>query len=118
MRSLTINGGDILNHAAVAVFTHRTLTRLSGQPTIKAFLNAFNTFAIDIGHTDNVRHNLASGIITAGFLAQIDARQFQLMDIVANGRVDLASQINKATFWIGVDSRCVFWKQNRLYQAI
>ncbi|CNU14357.1 Uncharacterised protein [Salmonella enterica subsp. enterica serovar Bovismorbificans] len=54
MRCLTVSGGDILNHATIAVFTHDSLARLTGKPLIKALFNAFNPLTVDVGKTDEV----------------------------------------------------------------
>nr|VUD26368.1 Uncharacterised protein [Salmonella sp. NCTC 7297] len=60
-------GGDILNHAAIAVFTHDSLAWLAGKPLIEALLNAFNSLTVDVGKTDEVSGLLlltgSSGVI-------------------------------------------------------
>jgi hypothetical protein len=79
VRRLAVGGRDIFNDAAIAVFTHDTLARLAGEPFIKAFLNALNPLAIDVGKANEVSGYFAGRIVTTGFFTQMNPRQLQFL---------------------------------------
>ncbi len=79
MRSLAVNRGDILNHSPLTIFTYRSDARLTGQPFIKTLFDPFNPDTINIGETDQVSGHLTCRIVAAGFLTQMDPRQFQFL---------------------------------------
>ncbi|MNH20010.1 hypothetical protein D3C79_797620 [compost metagenome] len=104
MRRLTVDRRNVLDHPAKAVFTYGSFARLPGQPAVEALLYAFNPLTVDVGHADNMRGHLAGRIVAARLLTQVNARQFQLVDVVANRRIHLARQVDKAPFRVGVNA--------------
>ncbi|MNH73673.1 hypothetical protein D3C73_258750 [compost metagenome] len=104
VRRLAVYRGDVLDHSAIAVFTYGSFARLAGQPAIKALFDPFDPFAVNVGHADDMRSNLARRVVAARFLAQVDARQFQLVDVITNRRINLPGQIDKAPLRIGINT--------------
>src|SRR5690606_24323575 len=68
----------------------------AGQAVLRRELDAFLPDALDIGETDDMRHDFALRIVALGFLAGMDAVDVQLCDLVGDFRLDLALEINEA----------------------
>ena len=90
------NFRDIFDDVAVTIFAHQPTPGLTGQLSIKAFLDSLDPLIIDVGKAQQVSGNVSSGIKATRLIAQIDTRQAQLVDPLCLLRIYLAREIEKA----------------------
>ena len=90
-----------LDHAPQTIADHAARTRLARQLFIEGALNAFQSLVFDIGKTHDMRHRGPFRVLTAVFLALVDASNAQFGNFLGNVFIHLTLDVDKVFLVVG-----------------
>ena len=86
---------DVLDDTSAAIADDFLLARGSGQPFVKHLFQAFHAMLIEIGGTDQLRHDFAVRIEAAEFTAAVDAMDTEIDYRFGIIRIHVTAQIHE-----------------------